>query len=343
MKASYLTSHGGAEVQTYGELPDPVAGPGEVVVRLKAAALNHLDLWVRAGIPGLKLAFPHILGGDGAGVVESLGAGVGNWKAGAEVIVHPGLSCGHCGRCQGGWESLCDQYRILGEHVSGTHAQKVKVPAANLFAKPENLNFEEAAAVPLVFTTAWQMLVRRANVQAGETVLVHAAGSGVGSAGVQIAKHLGARVIATAGSDAKLELAKSLGADETINYATGDWVAAARKLAPGGFDVVFDHLGKDFWHGNIKLLRSGGRLTLCGATSGWDAATDLRHVFYRQLQILGSTMGSKNDFPRIVELLKDRKLKAVVGKAFPLSQSRAALDFLSDRKQFGKVILLPES
>jgi NADPH:quinone reductase-like Zn-dependent oxidoreductase len=343
MKASYLTGHGGPEVQAYGDLPDPVAGPGEVVVRLKAAALNHLDLWVRAGMPGLRLSFPHVLGGDGAGIVESVGEGVTGWKAGAQVIVHPGLGCGHCGRCLGGWESLCDQYRILGEHVSGTLAQKVKVPAANLFAKPTGLSFEQAAAAPLVFTTAWQMLVRRAGVQRGETVLVHAAGSGVGSAGLQIAKLFGARVIATAGSDSKLELARQLGADEVINYADGDWVAAARKLAPGGFDVVFDHLGKDFWPGNLRVLKRGGRLTLCGATTGWEAMTDLRHVFYRQLQILGSTMGSKTDFPQIVEYLAQSKLKAVIGKSFPLSQSRAAMDYLSDRKQFGKVILMPES
>jgi NADPH:quinone reductase-like Zn-dependent oxidoreductase len=342
MKATFLSRHGGPDVVTYGDLPDPVAGVGEVIVRLRAASINHLDLWVREGMPGLKLAFPHVLGGDGAGVVESVGMGVTDWKVGAEVIVHPGLGCGHCAQCLGGWESLCASYQILGEHVSGTHAQKVKVPAANLFAKPLGLSFDEAAAIGLVFTTAWQMLVRRAQVQPAEVVLVHAAGSGVGSAGIQIAKLLGATVIATAGSDTKLELAKKLGADFTINYSNQDWVAEVRKISPGGCDVVFDHLGKDFWRGNIKAVRNGGRLTLCGATTGWEAETDLRHVFYRQIQILGSTMGSKADFPRILKLVADGKLKAVVGKVFPLSQSRAALEFLSGRRQFGKVILHPD-
>ncbi len=341
MKASYLTEHGGPEVLQYGELPQPVAGPGEVVVRVKAAALNHLDLWVRGGLPGLKLQFPHVLGGDAAGIVHSIGPGVSDVAEGDEVIVHPGLSCGHCDRCLSGWESLCLDYRILGEHVSGTHAEFAKAPRANIFKKPPSVSWDDAAAFGLVFTTAWQMLHRRASVQPGDTVVVHAAGSGVGSAGVQIAKLLGAKVIATAGNWDKLKLAESLGADRLVDYSTGDWVKEVKKIAPLGADVIFDHLGKDYWDANLRAIRRGGRIVLCGATTGGAAALDLAAVFFRQIQILGSTMGSKGDFPRLLGLLEAGKLRAVVDKAYPLSQASQALSRMSDRLQFGKILLHP--
>lgn len=341
MKAAFFKAHGGPEVLQIGELPTPSPDWGEVLVRVRSASLNHLDLWVRQGLPGLKIAFPHIPGCDAAGVVEEVGPGVTAFKKGDAVVVHPGLSCGSCEACGSGWESLCPEYRILGEHLSGAFAEWVKVPARNLFAKPDALSFDQAAAVPLVFTTAWQMLVRRAKVQAGEKVVIHAAGSGVGSAGVQIAKLLGATVIATAGSEEKLEQAKKLGADHAVLYTQEDWFRQIRKLAPEGCDVIFDHLGKDFWAGNIRAIRNGGRIVLCGATTGAQAVTDLNHVFYRQIQVLGSTMGSKADFPRILSLLGQGKLHPVVDKAFALSDAASAFERLSGRRQFGKLLVNP--
>ena len=339
MKASYLQGHGGLEVLQYGDIPAPQPGPGQVAVRVRFAALNHLDIWVREGLPGLKLKFPHVLGGDASGVVESLGPGVTGFREGESVVVHPGLACHKCPKCLGGWESLCPEYKILGEQVSGTHAEVVVVPAANLFPLPATLSFEEGAAVPLVFTTAWQMLVRRAAVMPDETVLVHAAGSGVGSAAIQIAKLLGARVIATAGSEEKLALARRLGADATINYSKEDFATAVRQQIRGGVDVIFDHLGQEFWPGNIKAIRNGGRIAVCGATSGGDGVTDLKHVFFRQIQILGSTMGSKGDFPRLLSLLGQRKMRAVVDSTFELADSKKAFVRMQERAVCGKVLL----
>ena len=230
MKAVAIRAHGGPEVVNVEDLPDPKPGPGHVVVAVKAAALNHLDIWVRIGWPGLKLSFPHVLGSDVAGVVEAVGAGVDGVKAGDEVVVNPSLGCGRCERCLAGEENLCRRFSILGEHVSGGMAERFAVSARNVLPKPANLSFEEAAAVPLTFMTAWHALVARAGLRLGETVLVHAAGSGVGVAAVQIAKLLGARVIATAGSDAKLAKAKALGADHLVNYETQDFAAEVRKL-----------------------------------------------------------------------------------------------------------------
>jgi len=341
MKAAYLNRHGDVDVIELGELPTPEPGHGEVRVKVKVAALNHLDIWVRKGLPGLKLHYPHVLGGDAAGVVDKTGAGVTRAQPGASVIVHPGLSCRACEFCLGGWESLCPEYRILGEHVSGTHAEYVVVPEANVFPVPANITFEEAAAIPLVYTTAWQMLVRRAGIQPGEKVVVHAAGSGVGSAGIQIARLFGAEVIATAGSPAKLELARQLGAHHTINYAEEDLVKAVRRFAPRGADVIFDHLGERFWDQNIRAVRSGGRLVVCGATTGHEGKTDLRHVFYRQVQILGSTMGTKGDFPTILQHVARGTLKAVIDRAFPLSEVRQAHQRIERREVMGKVLLTP--
>jgi len=339
VRASYLTSHGGLDVLKYGDIPTPIPGPGQIAVRVRFAALNHLDIWVREGLPGLKLKFPHVLGGDASGTVEALGPGASGFAVGDAVIVHPGLACHQCSQCLSGWESLCPEYKILGEHVSGTHAETVVVPVANLFALPAGVSFEEGAAFPLVFTTAWQMLARRAAVQPGEWVLVHAAGSGVGSAAIQIAKHLGARVIATAGSDTKLELARQLGADAVINYAKEDFAKAVRKLVPQGCDVIFDHLGQEFWPANIRAVRNGGRITVCGATTGGDGLTDLKHVFFRQVQILGSTMGSKVDFPKLLSLLAQKKLRAVIDSTHDLSESKTAFERMQDRSVCGKILL----
>lgn len=341
MLASFICRHGEADVVEYGELPEPaLENNGRVRVRLKYAALNHLDIWVRKGLPGVKLTFPHIFSGDASGVVDAVSVGVTHVKPGDEVIVHPGVSCLRCERCLSGWETLCEDYEILGERVTGLAAQKAVVPAANVFLKPAGLSLRDAAAIPLVFTTAWQMIVHRAKVMPGDTVLVHAAGSGVSSAAIQIARLFGARVITTAGSNKKLELARSLGADLAINYRTDDFLKAAKSATSGaGVDVILDHTGVDNWEKNIRALRWGGRLVLCGSSSGPEVKLDLRQVFFRQLEILGSTMGSKSDFPRLLRLFDEGRLKALVDRVFPLSQAAEAQRYLEGREQFGKVLL----
>lgn len=339
MFAAYLNRHGGPECLETGTLPDPVAGPGMVVVKLTHSGLNHLDVWVRKGLPHLRLSYPHILGGDGAGKVARVGAGVTEWKVGDDVIVHPGLGCGECEKCRSGWESLCPKYGILGETTNGTNAQEIAVPAANLFAKPKSISFAQAAAVPLVFTTAWQMVVVRGRVSQGMKVLVHAAGSGVGMAALQIARLHGAEVIATAGDETKCRKALELGAHHAINYRCSDWTQQLRAIAKGGVDLTIDHLGAEHWARNLKALKWGGRIVVCGATSGPEAVTDLRQIFFRQLEVLGSTMGSKKDFPAILRHLSEGKLKVVVGAEFPLSEVRRAHEALEARSIFGKVVL----
>jgi NADPH:quinone reductase-like Zn-dependent oxidoreductase len=343
MRAVVFHRHGGPEVLEEVTLPDPEIRGAEVLVRVKATALNHLDLWIRKGIPTLPVAFPHILGADIAGVVEKVGAEVPEGIAeGQEVIVQPGVSCMHCPACLSGRDNYCSSYKILGEHMNGGYAEFVAVPYHNLVPKPANLSWEAAASAPLVLLTAWEMLAKRAQLQAGETVLVHAAGSGVGSAGVQIAKLLGAQVIATAGSDEKLEKALALGADHAVNYETSDFVQEVRKLTDKrGVEVVFDHVGEKTWNGSVRVLRNGGRLVTCGATTGYDVGVDLRHLFYRRLSLLGSTMGSKGDLPTLVKLMEQGKLKAVIDRVLPLSEARQAHELLADRAQFGKVVLLP--
>jgi NADPH:quinone reductase-like Zn-dependent oxidoreductase len=342
MRAVLIHGHGGPEVVTLGELPEPAPGPGQVRVAVRAAGVNHLDLWVCRGWPGLHLSFPHVLGSDMAGVVDAVGPGVADVKAGDAVVVNPSSSCGRCPRCLSGEENLCRRFSILGEHTSGGQAEWLVVPARNVVPKPARLSFEEAASVPVTFVTAWRALVKRAGLRLGETVLVHAAGSGVGVAAVQIAKLLGARVIATAGSDAKLEKAKALGADEVVNYETGSFVDEVKRLTGRrGVDVVLEHVGKKTWEGSILSAAVGGRIVTVGATTGHDPLTDLRHVFYRQLSILGSTMGSAADLAEVLRFLDEGKLRTVVDRVLPLSQVRRAHELLAERAQFGKIVLTP--
>jgi NADPH:quinone reductase-like Zn-dependent oxidoreductase len=342
MKAVAIRSHGGPEVVKLEDLPDPQPGPGQAVIAVRAAALNHLDIWVRRGWPGLTLSFPHVLGSDVAGVVEAVGPGVEGLQPGDAVVVNPSLGCGRCEQCLAGHENLCRRFSILGEHVSGGQAQKLAVPARNVLPKPARLSFEEAAAVPLTFMTAWHALVQRARLRLGETVLVHAAGSGVGVAAVQIAKLLGARVIATAGSDAKLEKAKALGADEVVNYETQDFSKEVKRLTDRrGVDVVFEHVGKKTWEKSILSAAIGGRITTVGATTGFDPLTDLRHVFFRQISILGSTMGTAADLLEVLRFVGEGKLRPVVDRVLPLAEARKGQDLLSERAQFGKIVLVP--
>jgi NADPH:quinone reductase-like Zn-dependent oxidoreductase len=342
MKAMAMAGHGGPDVLRMTELPDPVPGPGRVVVRVRAVALNHLDVWVRKGWPGLELAMPHVLGADVAGVVEGVGPGVDGPKPGDEVVLNPGVSCGRCEACLSGRDNLCRRYGILGEHLPGGYAERVAVPAANVLPKPRALSFEEAACVPLVFLTAWHALVGRARLSAGETALVHAAGSGVGSAAVQIAKLLGARVVATAGSDAKCERARALGADHAVNYEREDFLQAVKGLTGRrGVDVVFEHTGKATWERSLLALVNGGRLVTVGATTGFDPPTDLRHVFYRQLSVIGSTMGSKGELFQVLRFVEEGRLRPVLDRVLPLAEAAAAHEALSRREQFGKIVLVP--
>ncbi len=342
MKAVIFNQHGGPEVLQYTEAPGPTIKADEVLVEVRACALNHLDIWVRGGMPGIEIRLPHILGNDIAGVVRDVGALVSWVRPGDEVMLQPGVSCGHCAECLGGRDNLCREYDILGYRRDGGYAQLVAAPGVNVIPKPKNLSWEQAAAIPLVTVTAWHMLVKRAAVQPSEVVLVHAAGSGVGSIGIQIAKLRGARVIATAGSDEKLAKAKELGADEVVNYSDADWPKQVRQLTDRkGVDVVFEHTGAETWPGSIASLKSNGRLVTCGATSGFAAQTDLRVVFYKHLTILGSFMGSKAELLEAMKFVESGKIRAVVDQTLPLADARRAHELMEDRAQFGKLVLIP--
>jgi len=342
MKAVIFSQHGGPEVLKYTEVPDPQIKANEVLVEVRACALNHLDVWVRAGLPGIKIPLPHILGDDVAGVVREAGELVTWTKPGDEVMVQPGVSCGHCVECLAGRDNMCDEYDMIGYRRDGGYAELLAVPGVNVIPKPGNLSWPEAAALPLVTLTAWHMLVTQARVQPGEDVLIHAAGSGVGSLGIQIARLRGARVIATASSDEKLTKARELGADETVNYTRDDWPKEVKKLTNGrGVDVVFEHTGAATWPGSIVSLKKGGRLVTCGATSGYDARTDLRQVFYRHLTILGSMMGSKAELLSAMNFIGTGQIRAVVDRTLPLAEARKAHELMEDRAQFGKLVLMP--
>ena len=342
MKAVIFRQHGGPEVLEYTDVPEPQIRANEVLVEVKACALNHLDIWVRGGLPGIEIPLPHILGNDVAGVVKQVGELVTWVKAGDEVMVQPGVSCGHCEACLSGNDNFCREYDMIGYRRDGGYAELVAVPGVNIVPKPAQLSWEEAAALPLVTVTAWHMLVTRAKVQPGETVLVHAAGSGVGSIAIQIAKLRGARVITTASSDEKLAHARELGADETINYTSSDWPKEVRRLTNRqGVDVVVEHTGAATWSGSIASLKTGGRLVTCGATSGYDGHTDLRQVFYRHLNILGSFMGSKAELLEAMKFVEQGKIRGVVDRVLPLSEARQAHELIENRAQFGKVVLKP--
>lgn len=342
MRAVVLRRHGDPSVLEFTEIPDPEPGPGQALVSVRACALNRLDLWVRAGLPSLKLPLPHVLGCDIAGVVSAVGPGVDPAKIGSEVVVSPGVSCGQCENCLAGWDNLCPSYGILGEQLPGGYCEQIAVPAQNLLPKPEGLDFVSAAAIPLTFLTAWQMLVVRAQVRPGQVVLIHAVGSGVGVAGLQIARLFGARVIALASSDGKLARARELGAELGFRSDDSDWerrVRAVPWVSKRGIDVVFEHTGAATWPASLRLCRRGGVVVTCGATSGHDAVTDLRQVFFRQLQLLGSTMGSKSLLFPILAHVARGALRPVLDRTFSLADAEAAHRYLDRREQFGKVVL----
>jgi NADPH:quinone reductase-like Zn-dependent oxidoreductase len=343
MKAIVVREHGGVERLEKTEVPDPVAGPDEAVVAVRAVALNHLDLWVRRGVPGHKFHLPIIPGAEVSGVIDQIRDGT-PWKRGDEVIVAPGVSCGLCTACLSGNDALCASFGILGETRDGGAAEKIAVPIRNLLRKPRALSFVEAAALPLDMQTAWHMLVARAQLRPGETVLVHAGGSGVGSAGLQIAKLWGATVYTTVGSAEKAKRAKQLGADETILYRETDFLAAVRTLTnKRGVDVVFEHVGADTFERSLKSLARGGRLVTCGATSGGEAMLNIRLVFFKLLSILGSTMGSIAELHEIMKHVEAGRLRPVVDRVLPLGEIAEAHRILENREAFGKIVLTTEN
>jgi NADPH:quinone reductase-like Zn-dependent oxidoreductase len=323
VKAIRIHEDGGPEVLRYEDAPDPEPGPGEVLIGLRAASLNHLDIWLRRGLPSAPK--PRILGADGAGVVVGLGEGVDRFAEGDEVVLNPGLDEGA---------------RIVGEHMDGTHAELIALPADYVYPLPNGLSFEEAAAFPLVFETAYRMLVTRAGLREGEWVFVWGIGGGVATASLQVARALGARVLVTSSSDEKLARARELGADATVNHSTGDVVAAVREATDGrGADVVIEHVGEATWKTSLQVAATGGRIAVCGATSGPNPPANLHRIWWKQLTVVGSTMGTQEDFRAVYDLVATGRAKPVVDRVFPLAEAASAHEHLEAGHQLGKVVL----
>ena len=342
MQAIRFHEHGGLEVLRYEAAPDPKIAADEVLVKVKACALNHLDLWLRQGVSDWKLPLPHIVGSDISGEVAEAGSDVKRVKAGERVLLCPGISCGQCEMCFRGLDSACRSYTVFGVFVDGGYAEYVKSPEVNVIPIPGDLSFDEAAAVPLVFLTAWHMLFTRAQLKPGEDVLVIGAGSGVGSAAIQIAKLVGARVIATAGADWKLEKARALGADEVINHSRQAIAEEVRRwTGRRGVDVIVEHVGAAVWEACFNSLATYGRLVTCGVTSGGEVKLNLQGLFGRQRSILGSFMGGKAELLEALKLIGRRKLSAVIDSVFTLQEAAAAQRKMESREFFGKILLRP--
>jgi len=340
MKAVRFHRHGGPEVLQYEDAPDPVPNADEALVRVKACALNHLDVWARNGLPNVEIPMPHISGSDIAGVVEGVPEGEQKFAKGDEVIVNPGIGCGRCDRCLSGKDDQCKDYAIIGYGIDGGYAELVKVRRDHLVKKPPGMTFEEAASFPLAFETAYHMLVTKARTGPGDTVLVLAGNSGVGSAAVQVAKLLGAKVIVTAGDQEKMERAKGLGADYVINHYGEDVLSEVRRITEKrGVDVVVEHVGKATWSGSLKALARGGRLVTCGATTGADVTMDLRYVYNRELTIYGSFMAGMGELLEVVRLFEQGRLKTVVDSVYPLQRAADAQARMDGSRHFGKIVL----
>lgn len=340
MKAIQFKKHGGPDVLEYVEIDDLTPGRGEVVLRVRATSLNHLDLFVRRGIPGVKIPLPHVLGCDAAGEVLALGDGVTTLEKGRRVLLNPSVTCGQCEFCLHGDSSMCRTFNIFGEHRWGGYAEQLVVPVENLVPIPDGMSYEDAASVPLVFITAWRMLIDRGRLRPSEDILILGAAAGVGIAAIQIAKVAGARVFAAASSDEKLALCAELGADVLINYETENFVRRVHaETGKRGVDVVVDYIGKDTWVDSLRSLTRGGRVLTCGATTGYDPATDIRQIFYRQLEIIGSTTGSANDLNAALKLIFRGKMKPVIGKVFALKEAADAHRLMETRNALGKIVL----
>jgi NADPH:quinone reductase-like Zn-dependent oxidoreductase len=342
VKAVVFERFGGPEVLELRDLPDPVPRADEVLVEVRACGINHLDLWVRRGLPGLEPEMPHVLGNDIVGVAGSVGELVTHVRPGDRVLVCPTLSCGVCPQCANGDDNLCRRYDVIGRRRNGGYAERVAVPGVNCLPYPANLEWTEAAAVPLVFLTAWHMLVGRAALKPGEDVLVIGAGSGVGSAAIQIARMIGARVIATAGSAAKLDKALALGAHDVVNHASEDIAGRVRELtARKGVEVALEHAGGPVFERTVAALAKNGRLVTCGATAGAKANLDLDVLFGKHLALYGSWMGRRAELIEVLKFVSDGRLEPVVDSVMPLADARRAHERIEAREQFGKIVLTP--
>lgn len=342
MKAVRIHQHGGPDVLKYEDAPEPRIRADQVLVKVRACALNHLDLFVRGGLPGLKLEMPHILGSDAAGEVAAVGEVCRRVKPGDRVLLAPAVSCRQCEFCVSGRDNFCPRYSLFGYQLSGLNAEYVAVPEVNAIPIPGDLSFEEAAAVPLVFLTAWHMLVGLAKIRMGEDVLVIGASSGVGSAALQIAKLFRCRVIATAGGEAKIAKTHELGADEVIDHYKQSIKDEVRRFTgKRGVDIVFEHVGSATWDDSAASLAHHGRLVTCGATTGADVRISLAHLFFRQLSLLGSFMGPLGEFHEVLKFIGRRELKPVIDQTFPLKDLRAAHERLENKEQFGKIVVVP--
>ncbi len=344
MKATVFKEHGSVDKLVYTDFAEPEISSSEVLVNVKACGINHLDIWVREGMPGVTLPLPHILGCEIAGEIAGIGCEVKvkDLSIGQRVLIAPGISCGKCEFCLSANDSLCHEFKIMGFQVNGGYAEYAKAPVENIIPISDKLSFEEWAAVPLVFLTAWNMLKTRGNLATGETVLIHAAGSGIGSAAIQIARLSGADIITTVGSDGKREKARELGADYVINHSKEDFTDKVNEFTDGkGVDLVFEHIGPETWEKSMLCLKRGGRIVTCGATSGPTVSLDIRFLFAKQLSISGCYMGSRSELLKILKLVESGRLKPVVDSVFPLKDAVAAQTKMLDRKQFGKIVLVP--
>lgn len=340
MKAVRIHQFGGPEVLLYEDVPDPQLRKDQVLVRVKACSLNHLDVWVRKGLPGVKL--PHILGSDIAGEIVEIGEYVSGFKTGQRVLVAPMHFCGHCEKCLMGLQNYCREFTVIGNAVDGGNCELIAVPQANVIPIPDSLDFNQAASVPLVFVTAWHMLVGLAQVRPGQTVLVLGGSSGVGIAAIQIAKLFHCRVITTAGDEVKLEKARALGADHGIHHYKQKISEEVRKITnKEGVEIVVEHVGAVTWDESVRSLKSGGKLVTCGATTGPTVSLDLRHLFARQLTVLGSYMGTMGDLQEALGHVFAGRLKPVVDHVFPMREIRAAHEYLEKSQMFGKIVVTP--
>lgn len=342
MKAVVFDRHGGPEVLQYEDVPDPKPGPDGVLIEVKAASINHIDIFLRRGMPGIQIPMPKIAGSDAAGIIRELGPGVSGLSIGQRVTINPGISCGHCEFCAAGFGSQCVSWAMVGESRDGAYAELLAVPAHIVLPIPDSLSFEDAAASPLVFLTAWSMMVNKGRIRPGEDVLILGAGAGVGTAAIQIAKMAGCRVFAAASTDEKLQRAKHLGADFLINYKTDEFDRKIRELTnKRGVDVVVDYIGADTWVRSLRSARRGGRVLTCGATTGFAPQTDLRQIFFRQVQVIGSTMGSHRDFLDVMKCVFRGQLKPVIDRVLPLAEAAQGHESIESRSVFGKIVLTP--
>jgi len=342
MFAAFFRRHGGLDVMETGEAPEPVAAAGTVVVAVKAVALNHLDLWVRRGLPGLSLDLPHIGGADVAGVIEEVGPGVEGWSAGDRVALNPSLWCGECEWCQRGEHPLCVRFGILGEHVAGGTAERVRIAARNLYALPAEVDYRSAAAAPLAYQTAWRALTTRGELREGETVLITGASGGVSTAAIQIARLLGARVFAVTSGPENAERVRDLGADAVFDRLEGDFAAGVKERTAGrGVDLVLDSVGQATWDQCLRSLARLGRLVTYGATTGAAGTIEIRHMFWKQLRVSGSTMATRAEFETVMGHVVSGELRPVIGEVLPLAEIRAAHEALEAGRVFGKLVLEP--